>query len=83
MITFFNAKTVYLGTDMKKFNEVRDYLECNHIKYKYKVKNRTGQWNGSGTTRGRTGSYGTPAETMYEYEIVVHKNDYEKVTLEH
>lgn len=81
MITMFNSKSVYLGTDMKKFNEIREYLDANNIKYKYKVKNRQGQWSGTGggTVRGRTGSVGTPAEMMYEYEILVHQDDYEKV----
>ena len=44
MITMFNSKTVYLGTDLKRFNEVRDYLDQNHIKYKYKTRNPMGQW---------------------------------------
>lgn len=81
MITLFNAKTVYLGKDMKKFNEVRDYLECNHIKYKYKVRNRMSQWNGRDTIRSRTGSFGNSTESMYEYEVLVHKNDYDKVKI--
>lgn len=83
MITMFNSKSVFLGTDMKRFNEVREYLDANHIKYKYKVKNRQGQWSGvgGGTVRGRTGSLGTPAAAMYEYEILVHKDDYDKVKL--
>ena len=41
MITMFNSKTVYLGTDLKRFNEVRDYLDQNHIKYKYKTRKNT------------------------------------------
>lgn len=83
MITLLNSKSVYLGCDMKKFNEIREYLDTNHIKYKSKVKNRQGQWSGigSGTVRGRTGSIGTPAECMYEYEILVHKDDFDKVRL--
>ena len=81
MITMFNSKSVYLGVDLKKFNEVREYLDANHIPYKYKVKNRQGQWagNGRGTIRGNMGSIGTPAEKTYEYEILVHKDDYDKV----
>lgn len=81
MITFFNSKTVYLGTDMKRFNEIRGWLEANDIKYKYKVKNRMSQWQGHGTVRGKLGSAGNPPELMYEYEILVHKKDYERVRL--
>lgn len=81
MITMFNSKTVYLGTDMKKFNEIRDYLDANHIKYKYKTKNRMGACTGEGrgTIRGNIGSLGVNTEDMYEYEILIHRNDYDKV----
>lgn len=81
MITIFNSKSVYLGYDLKKFNEVRSYLEENHIKYKYKVKNPMAQWAGRGTLRGRTGSIGNPSEQMYEYEILIHKKDRERVKI--
>lgn len=81
MITFFNSKTVYLGTDMKRFNEMRDWLEANDIKYKYRVKSRMSQWQGHGTVRGRLGSAGNAPELMYEYEILVHKKDYERVRM--
>ena len=37
MLTILNSRSIYIGTDMKKFNEIRDYLEANRIKYKYKV----------------------------------------------
>ncbi len=79
MITFFNSRSVYLGSDLKKFNEMRDYLESSHIPYKYKVRNRMTQWAGRGTLRGRTGSIGNPPEQACEYEILVHKKDYEKI----
>lgn len=81
MITFFNSRTVYLGTDMKRFNEIRDWLEANGIKYKYKVKNRLSQWHGRGTLRGNLGSAGSRTELMYEYEILVHKNDFDRVRI--
>lgn len=81
MITRLNGKTVYLGTDLKKFNEIRDQLEAEHIKYKYYTKNRMGQIAGvaRGTVRGNTGSVGVRSEEMYEYEILVHKDDYERL----
>lgn len=79
MITIFNSKSVYLGTDMKAFNEMRNYLETNHIPYKYKVKNHQGQAAGRGTVRGNTGSAGNASGMTYEYEILVHKKDYDKV----
>jgi len=78
MITFFNSRSLYIGTDMKRFNEIRDRLEADGIRYKYKVRNRMSQWNGSGTIRGRMGSTGSAPERMYEYEILVHKKDFER-----
>ena len=78
MITIFNSRTIYLGTDMKRFNEIRDRLDACKIKYRYKVKNRMSDWSGRGTVRGQLGSAGNPAKLPYQYEIFVHKKDYEK-----
>ena len=51
MITFFNSKTVFMGTDMRKFNEMREFLKRNGVKYKYKVntviKNKYLKWEDS------------------------------------
>lgn len=81
MITHFNSRSVYLGTDLKRFNEVRDYLDHEHIRYRYKVKNRMGQWTCRGTLRSNTGSAGQSAECAHQYEILVHKDDFEKIKL--
>ena len=81
VITHFNSKSVYLGPDLRRFNEIRDYLDQAHIRYKYKVKNRMGQWAGRGTIRSNTGSAGQPAASAHEYEILVHKDDFEKIRL--
>lgn len=78
MITLFNRKTVYTGYDLKKFSAIRDILAASQIDYTMNTKNRMGQWTGHGTLRGRTGSLGQSADTTYEYEIFVHKDDYEK-----
>ncbi|MEY8393751.1 hypothetical protein AALB64_02785 [Lachnospiraceae bacterium 45-P1] len=78
MITIFNSRTVYLGNDMKRFGEIRDCLDAAGIQYKYKVKNRMSDWSDRTTLRGRLGSAGNPAELAYMYEILVHKNDYER-----
>ena len=81
MITIFNSKSIYIGMDMKKFNEIRDYLDNNKIDYKTKVKNQLGQWSTGGTVRGNTGSLGNSSSQMYEYEILVHKKDADKIRL--
>ena len=40
MIRFWNRFEVYVGFSLKKFNEIRDILEANDIKYSYSVTNR-------------------------------------------
>lgn len=78
MFTVFHSERIWIGTNMKKFNEIRDILDREGIKYKYKVKDRLGEWNGSGTFRGAVGSAGTPADQSKEYEILVEKKDVEQ-----
>lgn len=38
MFTAFNSESLWIGTDLKRFNEIRDVLDRENIKYKYKVK---------------------------------------------
>lgn len=78
MITLFNRRSVYIGHDLKQFSAIRNLLADNRIDYTTKTKNRMGQWAGQGTLRGRTGSLGQSVDTMYEYEVFVHKDDHEK-----
>lgn len=77
MFTIFNTESVYIGTDLKRFNEIRTILEAKNIKYRYKTKNRLGDWMGRGSFRGNIGSLGNEPELMYEYEIIVMKKDFE------
>ena len=78
MFTVFHSESIWTGTDMKKFNEIRNVLDREGIKYKYKIKDRLGEWNGSGTFRGAVGSAGIPADQSKEYEILVEKKDVEQ-----
>jgi hypothetical protein len=79
MITFFNSHSIWTGTDMQKFSQIRDILEVNSIPYKYKTKNHLSELNGRGTHRSTMGSFGNSASQMYQYEILVYKKDAEKV----
>lgn len=79
MITFFNSYGIWTGTDMHKFDQIRDILESNDIPYKYKIKDRLSEWNGRGTNRSSYGSFGNTTSQMCQYEILVYKNDAEKV----
>ena len=73
-----NAEAVsYTHLDVYK-RQIRDKLDAVKIPYKYKVKNRLGQWVGRGTLRGNMGSFGTPSDQMYQYEILVYRKDLDK-----
>lgn len=81
MITIFNSKTVYLGSDMAKFEEMRNYLETNKIKYKYTIHDHNDDFMGNGTIRGNMGSFGNSRAPSYNYEILVSSKDAEKFNL--
>ena len=78
MFTVFHTESLWIGTDLKKFNEIRDALDRDEIRYKYKVKDQLGEWTGRGTLRGTVGSAGNLPEQMKQYEILVEKKDFEK-----
>ena len=78
MFTVLNSESLWIGTDLKRFNEIRDILDSQNIKYKYKVKDQLGEWTGSGTIRGRVGSAGNPAEQGKQYEILVDRKNLEQ-----
>ena len=78
MFTVLNSESLWIGTDLKRFNEIRDILDSQNIKYKYKVKDQLGEWTGSGTIRGRVGSAGNPAEQAKQYEILLDSNNLEQ-----
>ena len=44
MFAVFNSESLWIGTDLKRFNEIRDILDSQNIKYKYKVKDQLGEW---------------------------------------
>ena len=81
MITFFNSKTVFMGTDLREFNEMREFLKQNGVKYKYKVNSQSGRWAGGGTHRGVHGSIGIRMEHDKMYEIRIHEKDAERLRL--
>ena len=43
MFTVLNSESLWIGTDLKRFNEIRDILDSQNIKYKYKVKDQLGE----------------------------------------
>ncbi len=78
MITIFNRRTVYFGFDMKAYADMKSRLDSMGIKYKTSVKNR-GSALGRGKGRGTSLGVGRNFEQMYQYEIWVHADDYDRV----
>lgn len=78
MITIFNRESLWIGRDMKRFNEMREALEREKIPYTYRTRSSGNRWMGHGTVRGSFGSAGSSIDLMYEYEIFVLRKDLEK-----
>lgn len=78
MFTLINSQSLWIGTDLKRFNQIKDALVQADIPYKQVVKNQLGEWTGAGTVRGRMGSLGNSEAQMYQYEILVYKKDMER-----
>ena len=78
MITIFNRESLWIGRDMKRFNEMRDVLEREKIPYTYRTRSSGNRWMGHGTARGSFGSVGSSSDLMYEYEIFVLRKDLER-----
>lgn len=72
MIMIWNQKEVFMGFSLQKFNEVRQTLVDNNIKYKHRLVN-----NHNNSRRARTGTFGENMEYSITYYIYVHKNDYD------
>ena len=41
MFTVLTSERLWIGTDLKRFNEIRDILDSQNIKYKYKAVSYT------------------------------------------
>lgn len=81
MFTLFNTESLWIGTDLKKFNEIRDILDREGICYKYKVSDQLGLWMGKGTVRGNFGSIGNSPDQFKQYEILVEKKQLENARM--
>lgn len=69
MITIFNRRSLYVGNDVGRRNEILDILEANHMDYKTK---QTGNQN---RTRG---AWGQNVNELVTYEVFVSQKDYEQ-----
>lgn len=73
---FWSRIEVYSGYSMKDFNELRDILAANNLKYDYRLVNR----NSSGvlsSNRSRFAVLGLNHSLETQYYLYVHKKDYD------
>lgn len=75
MLTLFNRKELAICQTQERFNDIRDILINNKIRYSYGIKDRNSS-NFMGSQRGRTGTFGQNLDVSKTYYIYVHKNDY-------
>lgn len=66
MFNFFNSDSLWIGTDLQKFNLILNALTNANIEYKHKIRNQNGQPNNS---------IGIPFSQPYQYEIFVYKKN--------
>ena len=76
MIMLWNRREVFVGSSMQRFNEIRNMLALDGIKYTYRVVDSTSPYFGS-SNRARTDSFGVNMNYSKTYYIYVHKRDYE------
>lgn len=75
MITIFNRKELCSVFSMNEQVNIREALSRNNIKYHIRTINNMSR---SGSTRGRSGSFGQNMDLNYQYIFYVHKRDYDE-----
>lgn len=78
MIMIWSRKEVFVGNSSQRFDEVRNKLSSNRIKYDYKIVDSTSPSYLGSSNRARTGTYGVNMDYTKTYYIYVHKTDYDK-----
>jgi hypothetical protein len=77
MIMIWNRKEVFIGNSLQEFNEVRDKLSSNRLKYVYKIVDSTSPSYFGSSNRARMGTYGVNMDYTKTYYLYVHKKDYD------
>ena len=78
MITILNRKEICVTFDMERQAEVRRILSANGIDYTVKTVNSKSPSPFAAGSRARTGTFGERLNLECEYQIFVHKDDYEE-----
>ena len=77
LIFFWNWSEVYVGVSIQKFNEIRNLLRSQDIRYQTKTRDSSARKQGLG--RRRRGSVGENRKFSKTYAIYVHRRDVERV----
>lgn len=78
MLTVFNRRELLVTFSADEQVRVRDILAGHHIDYQVKTTNPSARAHIGGSGRGRMGSAFVDQSAAYEYQIYVHKDDYER-----
>ena len=73
---FWNRYLLYKGTSIKRYNEIKNILKLNNIKYKDKIENKNRDI-GPMMDKIIIGSLGQKEDFSWEYKIFVNKENYE------
>ena len=73
---FWNRDLLYRGTLMERYNEIKNILELNNIKYKIKIESKNKDI-GPLMDKAIIGTLGQKENFSYEYSIFVNKESYE------
>ncbi len=72
MIFFWNRKEIYRGVSVEKFNEIRNILRSQDIKFVTKIRDSDDEKN-------ETEAEKKPREYSKIYEVYVHRKNYKRV----
>ena len=73
---FWNKDLLYRGTSIERYNEIKNILELNNIKYKIKIENKNKDI-GPLMDKAIIGTLGQKENFSHEYSIFVNKENYE------
>ena len=74
----FDQRTLYTGSSIEEFNRIRNILDTNHVKYKYKTINLNHDaYLGSHGTERSVGGNLTRTQSSLLYEILINGEDYD------
>ena len=72
MIFFWNRKEIYRGVSVEKFNEIRNILRSQDIKFVTRIRD-------SDDEKKKTDKEKTPQGYSKIYEVFVHRKNYNRV----